>query len=274
MPEVFACPNTGLPAVETCGDTRLFGSLPSPAEFRLQAKQFGDHFETMPRTTWPSYFTLRPWAGKTLDQNGQGSCVGHGGCKAFTVAHRKSGAAPLDFSPCFLYGQINGGRDQGAVLSDAIETLAKTGICLESEVGPRVIYKNRFPQSAYETAKKYMAVEYFQVRNLDEIVSAALLGFGVFVGGMIGGNFSDVDSEYRVPKRIAGGGGGHCRTVIGVKKIGGDYLAEELNSWGNTFGNAGVCYVWENYFDEGDNWAIRVASTSPDDPNNPPLVAA
>jgi hypothetical protein len=267
--ELFKCPRTGLPAVETCGDVRLYAAFPSRPEFMKAAPKFADKFQLIPRSEWKP-FSNRPWAGKTLDQNGQGACVGHGECKAFTIAHRKSGATPVDFSPCFAYGLINGGRDQGAVLSDAIEALAKTGICLESEVGPKNIYQRNWPKSAFETAAEFKAVEYFRVGTMDEIVTAAMLGFGVFVGGEIGGNFANVDSKYRVPRRLAGGGGGHCRAVTGLAIIDTTWMPEELNSWGQQFGNAGVCYVWEDYYSEGDNWAIRVATDDPAD--EPPAV--
>jgi hypothetical protein len=257
---------SGLPMIDFDGHPRVLACRPPIHDY--ESKCFSTAFPTMPRGEWKDV-DFEEWAGKVLDQNGHGSCVGHGSVKSFTIAYREAGYEPLDFSACYIYGMINGGVDQGAVVSDALDLLRDRGVCLESTVTPGQIYSRTFPAKAATEAALYKALGFWKLSTFDMIATAVQLRFGVSFGIMIGGNFTDTDSEGRVPARMSGGGGGHCMCAVGLKKFGSDWFLKVRNSWGTRFGIGGNCYIPERYFEgENDHWAIRVTTS----PSKPPAL--
>lgn len=224
----------------------------------------------LPRSQWKEV-SYRYLAAPILDQDGHGSCVGHGSCTAFDVAWRLGGGTPQPFSACFLYGLINGGQDQGAVVSDALEALKSSGIALETEVPEGMIYKRQFPASSFQTANRFKILEAYAVDNFDLIASAVQLGFPVSFGIEIGQAF-EPDSQGIIPDQ-RGGGGGHCMAGIGLRQLNGRWYIEVQNSWGTRWGQSGYCFMPESYFGRGtDAWAVQAEAEDPSETNLPPVV--
>ena len=249
IPRVLAClpprPDSGLP--------RWSGSQP-----------------TIPRSEWQEVSYARSDL-PILDQGRYGSCVGHGACSGFTLAWLLGGGSLNRLSPCFLYGLINGGRDAGAVVSDAMTALETTGICLEEEVPEGMIYRSRFPQSSFQTAQRFRLDKAYQCHSFDEIGSALLMGFVPIYGINVGPNFARLDDEGVAP---VGGWGGHCMFGRGLKRSRrGDWLIENQNSWGEQFGLEGACYLREAHFgSQCDAFAIQATAEDPQALDIPPLI--
>ncbi|HKB03896.1 MAG TPA: hypothetical protein VKD90_16865, partial [Gemmataceae bacterium] len=110
------------------------GLIPSPeaAKRRVSGVWSGP---TIPRSEWRPV-DYRPFAPAVFDQRAQGSCVGHGGVGVMCTLRALHGQGRERLSPSNLYGQINGGRDRGALVTDALEALRTVGACLESTIGP------------------------------------------------------------------------------------------------------------------------------------------
>jgi hypothetical protein len=254
----------GLPYVEQGGHRRILACLAPTRSYAFP--RFASPI--LPRDQWKEC-SLRSLGAKILDQNGHGSCVGHGSCSAFTYAWRYRNASPHDFSACFLYGNINGGSDNGAVVGDALESLQSTGICLESEVPENDIFSRDFPRSSYDTAKRFKIEQAYHIETFDEIATAVQLGFAVSIGVEIGQAF-EPDGQGVLPE-LSGGGGGHCMCVLGLKSINGRWYLEVQNSWGASWGAGGFCWMPESYFrGQTDHWAVQACAEDPQEPVEPP----
>lgn len=271
MPDLVTHHESGLPALDVGGERRVLACLPKYPTSRFAA--YRGRIETMPRSEWKET-SWRQFVLRIMDQNGQGSCVGHGSIAAKEIARGIAGMTPRRLSPCFTYGLINGGRDNGAVVSDAWDALYTSGSCLESTVGPKNIYRRNFPQAAFDEAKRFKGFQSESISTFDELCTAIQLGEGGVSFGIEIGNSFDPDNQGIIPRQ-RGGGGGHCMCALGLKQINGSWYLEVQNSWGN-WGLNGYCWMPESYFDDGDldAWLIAVEAEDPQDTDGPPVVIA
>lgn len=253
---------------------REFATGLIPSDSREVAKLCGAPRVTgnIPRDQWREV-DYRDHTPKIYDQAQQGSCVGHGGVGALATVRVMHGQARARLSACNLYGQINGGRDQGAQVIDALKALSETGACLESTVGPGKWQPSSWPTGWKAEAARFRIRKAEAIQGFDAIVAALLEGDPVTFGIFLGGRF-DVSDNGIVPEYDGGQSGGHCMYAVGVKLIGGRWYLIVVNSWGEDWGDRGHCYLPESYF-RGWHEAYRV-KVSVDDPqgDNPPAVKA
>lgn len=259
---------SGLPTVEAAGEPRVLACL-KPNPFNRYAPAYTG--QDVPESDWHDIDAVaNGWLPDIYDQDGQGSCVGHGSVLAFTVAWRRTGNnSQIRFSPCFLYSLINGGRDQGAIVEDAMHALEETGVCLESTVGPKQIFPAQFDRSKATTEAGRFKIEQAEtLKSFNQAMSAVQTGSVVSFGIDIGNNF-EPDSNGVIPRQ-SGGGGGHCMAWVGAKKINGVWYAQVANSWSTKFGVNGICYMQKSYFDQYmDAFRIDAAFGDPQDPQGP-----
>lgn len=263
-----------LPSVEFDGVYRVLGCLPSTEFYGFT--NFADTFSTLPQSEWQE-LDLEGFNLPILDQGATSSCVGHASCSAMEMAWVQSGRKFVDFSPYFIYGQVNGGMDRGARISDALNALKQIGTCKKSEIPNGAMFRYQFPQTAYTSAGNYKIFDAFRCPTFDEICSAISLGFPTVLGIWVGNNFPRLDSEGVAPLP-AGGGGGHALLGMGLKKSQKyGWVIKIQNSWGGTFGSAmgmkGHCYLRREHFDnQVDSFAIQVIADVINDPNDPPVA--
>lgn len=264
------------PHVVVDGEPRYLACLPPRPDFG-GFRLFASANRIIPRSQWRPV-DLSPLAGDVWDQGQHGSCVGHGSGKAFEIVYRMGGGAvpPGGFSPTSLYAQINGGRDGGAIVSDAMDALIGTGIGLMSDVPESVIYDRQISAAAKAKYSRFRVSDAFHCATFDSIGSALQLGYPVSFGITIYSGFNQVGSDGMVPT----GGvpiGGHCMAVEGCVPIGGQWYFAVRNSWGPRWGKAGICYLSEWHFARDgqlDAFAIRADQFDPQDANPaPPYIA-
>ncbi len=256
------------------GQVRLLGCLPPKPDFGGLPK-FAASNAVLPRDQWQDV-DLSPLAGSVWDQGQHGSCVGHGSTKAFEIAFRMGGGTVPDsgFSPTSLYALVNGGRDQGAIVSDAMDALLQKGVCTMAECPESIIYSSRIPASANATRQRFRVADAYHCSTFDEIGSALQLGFPVSFGITLHGAFNNLNSE-----GVAGIGwgvlGGHCMCGYGTKKLkDGSWAIRVRNSWGPKWGLGGDCLLIENHFgSDCDAFAIRADIRDPQDPANSPAAS-
>jgi hypothetical protein len=201
------------------------------------------------------------------------SCVGHGSATAMMFARATAGMQFQALSACFLYGLINGGRDQGANISDAMTALMQTGICLESEVPEGQIYSSRFPATAKQTAARFKIEAAYTLSSWEEVCSAVQLRFVVSQSVFVGGQFNNLDANGCPPAQR--GSGNHCVFQgSGAKKLStGEWINKGRNSWGTRWGLNGRFNTRQAHIDNQSNFdgfALQVAYSDPSDPTNPP----
>lgn len=264
-----------IPAVYAGGDWRLLASKPSPHALKAAFPPFGATNPVIPRSQWKA--VSRPRAEvPILDQNGRGSCVGHGAATAMMLARSIAGKSFQLLSAPFVYSQINGGFDNGSSPGDAAKTLLAKGVCLMSEFPEPNFRPSQVPASAFQTALRFKALDIYSCANFDEAVSAFLLGFSVFDTVMVGARFNNLDSDGVPP--VAFGPGNHCVAFGDSLKQtqSGAWVAEHRNSWGTSWGMNGLYFQSEAHCTrQGNNYeayAIRDVYDDPQDSTNPPVA--
>lgn len=220
---------------------------------------------------------LSPYMGAVWNQGQHGSCVGHGGGKAFEIAYRMAGGTlpPSGFSPTSLYALINGNRDDGAIVSDAMDALVNRGICTMAECPESIIFEPQIPAAAEATRKRFRVLDAYHCATFDEIATAIQLDYAVAFGIAIRSRFNDPGPNGVIE---AGGYllGGHCMCVYGLTRLpDGRWAFRVRNSWGPTWGVGGNCLLPETHFaGECDAFAVRAAQADPLDPSAPPVAVA
>jgi hypothetical protein len=267
-----------LPFVMSGGHRRFLACLPPRADFGGFPKFRARAVPVVPRAQWKPIDRrwLFPAGEFILDQDGIGSCVANGSAAALRKARYISGMGQGDIplSPGALYAQINGGSDNGAVISDALTALQQTGTCRYGLVGETPFYLNQLPAGWKDDARHFRISQAYHCQSFDEIGSALQLGFIVVYGIQVGSNFESFD-RYGVAGHSSGPGN-HCMHADGMTQLAdGRWVIDNANSWGATWGPSadGRCYLCEDHFlhgDQPDAFAIQSAVYDPTtDPNLP-----
>lgn len=226
----------------------ILGSDPERPDVRL-----------IPRSEWSEvdHSHLVP---EILDQDGTGACNAFASIQALHVLRCQAGLPYIKLSPGNLYGRINGGRDAGSLLSDAIAVLEREGVCTAQTVPELEWRQARWPAGWGSEAKRFRVQEAWDCPRFEHIASAILLGFPVNLGVFVGSNFRVGEDGWLADYRR--GGGGHALCGIGLRyhsrrKTWGIRVA---NSWGRDWGEGGFAVVPESYFAAApftDGWAVR-----------------
>jgi hypothetical protein len=243
----------GVPFMDIKGELRTLGcKLPDPLFSALP--NFEERFKVLSPKEWAEN-TMREAKAPIRNQQQFGSCTGQGTVTAFTIAKKKS--APGDnfevLSATYIYGQINGGVDQGARVSEAMVAVRDKGTCFDSQVPYNMIYLQQFPPDAAQTANRFRAQETYKLNSWQELCTALSLGIPCASGIAVGNNFVrgqlDRNGVAPLPDAIVGG---HCLAHIGLKNINGVWVVETQNSWGTNWGNmGGYCYLKQEHWSPG-----------------------
>lgn len=275
MSAVYAT-EAGLPFV-VVGDREIaLGCIPTEPLFSF-FPFFEERFEALPESQWQEN-SLKSLAPAIRNQSRYGSCAGQATVFAYSIAKKKS--APRDTFPTlsatFIYGNINGGKDQGATIGNAMKAITNVGTCLDSQVPTNVIFKQQFPKEAFNTATRFKALEAYKLRNFEELCTALSLGMPCVSGIAVGSNFTRGDIKSNgvapLPDSIVGG---HALCHTGLKKIDGRWSIETPNSWGAQWGVNGWCYLQKDHWSPGfgfpfDCFAIYSVIDDPDDEDDSP----
>lgn len=270
MAEIHLDQASGLPFIDDdgTGTPRLLSLLPNTKPMALP--DFKTYLKPIPQSEWMELDMLSTFQPPILDQNGFGSCTGHGAATAFSLAWRAQGEDALPFSACYVYGKINGGRDAGANIGDTIDTLQRNGICLESTVPEGMIFERKFPAKADQEAAQYKLIEAYKTNDPADVFTAAHCGDPMNLSVMVGRSFNNLNSE-----GVAGidrGPGNHAICCGGLKRLAKGWGLLCQNSWGKRWGNDGRFIITEAHIQsQGYFEAVvyRVVSPGPNAPKPP-----
>jgi len=207
---------------------------------------------------------------RILNQKNTSSCVAHATTTGMEILYKQRQNVNEDFNPFFMYALINGGSDEGAYISDAMDAAMKFGICEKDAIqSDRVLYKNQLSKTSYENASRFKLEKAYRCTTFDQVCQALNLGFVVNIGILVGSNFARVDSDGIAPLPN-GGGGGHSMLACGLKKHSKyGWLVKLQNSWGENFGQKGYCFVRKEHFEyysKLDCFAFQGVIDDPKDP--------
>lgn len=189
--------------------------------------------------------------------NDQRSCSGCTGWSAAQGLMRQRiirGMPFVKLSGAFIYANINGGRDQGSVIVDAMESLQTDGTCPESEFDYPKIYGKQIPSGARTDAAKYRLVGSITIDSFAECCTALLMGMIPQFPISVGGNFERFTST-----GVAGVNkatqGNHSVHGAGLKNVNGTWCIVMPNSWGATWGpwGNGCCFLTQAHIDNCDH---------------------
>ena len=196
------------------------------------------------------------------DQGIQGSCVAWAAgyyyktYQAWQDYHWSVTDSNHQFSPAFIYHNINGGRDSGSFVTDALTLLAYNGCATMAEFPYKDSdYTTWPPESVYRDAINYRSGVVYALQTttaaginvIKELLSdgdLAILAINVYE------NFDSLNTTNDVycVKNLAGKLlGGHALTFVGYDDnkvtLDGTGAFKMINQWGTGWGDKGYCWM-------------------------------
>ncbi|MGA2477578.1 MAG: C1 family peptidase [Spirochaetia bacterium] len=191
------------------------------------------------------------------NQGNQQSCVGWAIAYALkSYQERREEGWPLTdrgvsnpahvFSPAFIYNQVNGGRDGGCTLPDALDLLHERGAATLADMPYTDSDFRRQPSAITAANARRYRIDYWRQVNVSDVmeVKAQLnAGYPVVIG-------TTVDQGFIATRRGTiwkdGRGkraGGHAMVLVGYDDA--RHAFKLINSWGRSWGDDG--YGWVDY---------------------------
>lgn len=224
-----------------------------------QALPGPDGGRALPR--WVDHSAEMPPVG---DQGSQGSCtawaVGYY-YKSYQerLEHGWSLADPArQFSPAFIYNQINGGHDYGSWFGDAFQLLCEQG---GASMALAPYYSGdctSWPsEAAYDSALPYRCQEWHWIdvssdAGIQAVKQRLDSGDNVVIGLLVYSNYDNInqyDTTFCVSEISGEIRGGHANCIVGYDDdrmtSDGPGAFRVVNSWGPGWGNGG--YYWFSY---------------------------
>lgn len=260
--------------VDDIGERRVLMALEKMKVTKM-FKTFGDEGSPplIPRDQWKP-MTLSLVTPAVKDQDGIGACNAFATVETVELAYRINGINVPLLSTGYLYGNINGQRDQGSMLEDAIEWMSEKGTCEESIVGMLEWRKSSWPKDAAQNALKYRVLEWWHCPTTEHVLSAIQRGFAVNIGVMWGSK-DKTDANGWLPDSAGGSAGGHSIMRCSVEYLNGRWGIGGPNSWGTKWGKNGWFVMSETRLkkEEGSFGWFAVRSVTYPEQGDLPKVA-
>jgi len=242
---------------------RKMGNKPPPQNGKLKFawKVYGTTPQTpmIPRSQWKP-MTLEAYLPAVKDQDGIGACNAFSTVNLVMGCRAQAGLAYRDLSTGYLYGNINGGSDDGSLLEDALAWMVSHGTCLSSTVPDLVWQKNKWSNAAKaaEEAKNFTVLEAYLCPTFDHLASAVQEGFFLGQGIRWYDNYN-TDADGWLPAKGRGNWGGHAVCGFGLAQRKGVWGIATRNSWSTSWGDNGNMVIPESLYDNtiGGWWAVR-----------------
>jgi len=242
--------------------SRFNGCLPSP--FDERDYKIARLVPIAPKFIPEEYVVLRPE--KIKDQGDIGSCVG----QALATAREIGEALQkhiCEFSPGYIYANRDGHTyyGEGMIPREAISTLLKSGV-------PRLQffpYNDLYPQLKARLDEVKAACDLdaapYRITAYAHLYTARDIKIALMETGAVPVVYNLYESFHTaswggivpIPDRANEGWiGNHMMLIIGWKRIGGAERWIVLNSWGQWWGDNGLCYIPTNGYDFDEAWSL------------------
>lgn len=235
----------------------------------------------------PTSVDLRPQCPPVYDQGRIGSCTANAIAGAIQFDRMKKGENP-DFVPSRLFIYYNerameghAGYDSGAQIRDGVKSVAKLGVCPESEWlyddTPPASDGGPFPAGArdgekppppcYQEAAKYTAVQYKRLNHtLSQLKGCLASGYPFCFGITVFQSFWSAPGKQATVTPLPGPNdqpvGGHAVLAVGYDDGEGQFIVR--NSWGPEQADKGYFYLPYEYAIDpqlaSDFWVIETIS--------------
>lgn len=207
-------------------------------------------------STLPSQVDLSSNLPPVGNQGRQGSCVGWATgyalktCQEQREENWNAALKEHEFSPSWVYNQINGGQDQGALISDALSLIVKKGAdTLDHFSYNDTDYRKKPDQNSMSRASHFRASRWASLPNdVTKIKKYLSQGKALVIGIDVYQEFMTLSPAHPVYDSTKSGKnyGGHALCLVGYD----DSLKafKIINSWGRTWGLNGYGYISYNFF--------------------------
>lgn len=184
-------------------------------------------------------------------QNGYGSCAAHGATTPLSKVRHMSGQKRIELSPEYLYGLVNDGRDQGAMLDDVMHAIMNNGVCLRETVPMDQIFrKQQNTTKADKEALRFRGHECYATPEEQSLATAlAVLKVPVVIAIHVTNDWRKFDADDVLSSRNDGPGN-HCEHVDDIKYDNkrGCFLYRKATSHGKNYSDDGYCWItWEDH---------------------------
>ncbi len=189
-------------------------------------------------------FPANKWIGRQTNN----ACCGYATAGAGGRIRVRAGLDPVVLSGEYVYCNINGGRDRGAILADGMQFIVNGGSAPVEMVPVGIHLKRDIPQSAIAEAANFKAIEGYVCKTKQALYSGLAIGFVGVIAVHVDRDFSDTDQYGRVPP--SDGPGNHAVCVDDLIMLPGsdEPTVCSPNSWGVQWGFEGRGrYTWERH---------------------------
>lgn len=207
-----------------------------------------------------------------------GSCAANSGSDMWEILYGQNHPNDVpQLSRLFLYWNArvysqDTGKDEGTYIHNAIDSLTKMGVCLESlwpyDVSKVFTQPNQicYKQGDDNTFKNYYQIMSFDNERLDEIELAIRANHPVVFGTQVDQDLmnytGDPNKVFEFPKNPKGG---HAILVTGVRtNAAGKREFLIRNSWGAGWGIGGHAWFSSEYMTNDETSDIFVGTLMPD----------
>ncbi len=229
---------------------------------------------------------LRPYMTQVENQGKVGSCTANAAAGAYEyLVKRHLGYDAFDASRLFIYynaryldNQATGGKnieDKGSSISSAMESLKKWGACPEAAWAYEPNLANtQPPNTAYNKGGHFLIDSFCHIPiSLQTWKSALIEGHPIVFATRLYDSFTQQRVKGVIPmptdKDLSRKEHGlHAMLCVGFSDAQQVFIVR--NSWGETFGDNGYCYMPYNYLMDkkhnlDDSWLIKKLAALPED---------
>ena len=218
---------------------------------------------------------VMPFSKFGTNQNPYQSCCSHGERNAIVRSIFARTGDFIDLQPHSAYAWINGGRDQGAALSDAMKEMEEHGFLTTADARKDQIYLSQFPKGIWTKAQRFRG---HAMEARDERTYLTGLARGLF--GAIATDVNDAYANWNghglTP--VGNGVGNHCVCADDAEWDDGlrKFVITGPGSWGGDWGDGGYWrHTWDQVKRPNQNhtfYLIEAAFDDPEDKTAPPSV--
>lgn len=231
-----------------------FGAIQSPADHRDFLYRAIFAAEALPRK-----FSRRKEMGSVRNQGAFGACVGFAASGVKDNHERREFGGNIQTSPLFIYKkckELDGIPDQeGTYPRVAMKVLTDSGVCLESFFPYSQMSwpaMPPMPTDAEKFAANYKIGAYASIGTVDEVRQAIVKSGPVLGAILVCENFVNVGGNGIINLPAGKALGGHAICVVGydddMKANGHTGYFEVRNSWGESWGDGGYCWIPYDFF--------------------------